>query len=100
MLTLVIWVVSTEVFVKLALYICVSIVFCQVKKLYKHLVAICSIDKYLLSIHHMQVTKSCTYCLFIMCQAKYQVTYMYYVTKYIGINTFSKGEMLILLSFN
>lgn len=32
MLTFVIWVVSSQVFVKLALYICVSLLFSQIKK--------------------------------------------------------------------
>lgn len=65
---------------------------------YKHLVAICLICKELLSIHHLQITKSCTDPLFTVCQAKYQVIYSYYFTKYVG--AFCKGEMLIVLSFS
>lgn len=87
---------------KLALYICVSLLFSQIKKNttlpYKHLVAICLICKELLSIHHMQITKSCTYPYVCVCQAKYQVIYPYYFTKYAG--AFCKGDVLILLSFN
>lgn len=46
----------------------------------------------------MQITKSCTYPYVCVCQAKYQVIYPYYFTKYVGV--FCKGDMLILLSFN